>query len=869
MKPFIAFILLLLSSTLSFSQTLSGVISDENGAPIPYATIFVKELSMGTTSNSQGAYQLNLSKGEYAIQFRSIGFKQTMLNVLMDTLNVERNVVLPAQTYQLHEVRVYNSKEDQAYPIMRRAIAMAPYYLNQIKEYKASVYLKGTVKIDKVPGIMKKQFKASINGSVMGLDDVYVGESISEIEFNAPDTYHQKIVSSNMTIMSNETSTFDMGLITDSPYQPVISENIISPLSPQSFAHYRFQYEGFYTDGDYLVNKIKILPRRKSKQLLSGYLYIIDGLWCLHGLDLLLNQGYFDFKVNVQLAEMEKGVFMPISHAINLKGKMMGIAAHGTYLSSVKYQTIKKNNELKPPQLLEEYYADEQIKAELAEEQKTKQQQKIDEIMLKDELTKSDAIKLARLMKKEAKKTEPIKENKYEIKNTYHIEKADSASSRSKAYWELMRPNPLSFEEIKSYQKSDSLAALPAAEPDSTKKEKKKYISKILGSKEFKFKGDSIKLGISALISPQLISFNAVEGLKYRQTISYRQQFSSHKKLDLEGWAGYSFNRKRFQWNVNGSYKFAPLRLGVLRVSGGNNIVDYMPNNGVSSIANLVSSLFFKENYARYHQQQYFTLASKIELVNGLFVSGGIAYYRRTHLQNSTNFSFVRPNVAYHANEILDSEGNPVNILNENSAILNFSVEYTPESYYRINHGQKVPQGSQWPTFELIYKKGIQGIWGSSSDWDYLEFGIRQKVKLGISNELSYSAKAGTFLNNKSVAFADYAIIDVSSIPVDVNDRSYTFKLLPYYTYNTSEQFLTVGLNYKTPNLLVKYLPWFSNRRWKENLHINYLTLPDLNNYIELGYSLSNLLSGGELGVYSGFENGTYRQSGIRATLRF
>jgi hypothetical protein len=57
-------------------------------------------------------------------------------------------VTLPEQVYQIPVVNISASGEDPAYPIMRWAISLAPYYLNQVKYYKANVYLKGNLLIN-------------------------------------------------------------------------------------------------------------------------------------------------------------------------------------------------------------------------------------------------------------------------------------------------------------------------------------------------------------------------------------------------------------------------------------------------------------------------------------------------------------------------------------------------------------------------------------------------------------------------------------------------------------------------------------------------------------------------------------------------
>ena len=42
---------------------------------------------------------------------------------------------------------------------MRKAIGLAPYYLNNISYYKANVYLKGNLIIKKIPGLIKRSMK--------------------------------------------------------------------------------------------------------------------------------------------------------------------------------------------------------------------------------------------------------------------------------------------------------------------------------------------------------------------------------------------------------------------------------------------------------------------------------------------------------------------------------------------------------------------------------------------------------------------------------------------------------------------------------------------------------------------------------------
>ena len=92
-------------------------------------------------------------------------------------------------------------------------------------------------------------------------------ESYNEIEFTAPDKYVQKVISYNSTFPSEGNDISPMDFIQASFYQPVFADMAISPLSPQAFSHYNFKYLGASLQGNFVINKIQVIPKRKSQQL--------------------------------------------------------------------------------------------------------------------------------------------------------------------------------------------------------------------------------------------------------------------------------------------------------------------------------------------------------------------------------------------------------------------------------------------------------------------------------------------------------------------------------------------------------------------------------------------------------------------------
>ncbi|MBA7513287.1 hypothetical protein ES705_05302 [subsurface metagenome] len=93
--------------------------------------------------------------------------------------------------------------------------------------------------------------------------------------------------------------------------------------------------------------------------------------------------------------------------------------------------------------------------------------------------------------------------------------------------------------------------------------------------------------------------------------------------------------------------------------------------------------------------------------------------------------------------------------------------------------------------------------------------------------------------------------------------------LLEYYQYSTPEWFVEAHIKYNTPFLLIKLLPFFSEKLWQETLYGNYLYQPMFKNYVELGYGLTDVYFIADVGIFVGFEDGKYGRWGFKVSLNF
>jgi hypothetical protein len=61
--------------------------------------------------------------------------------------------------------------------------------------------------------------------------------------------------------------------------------------------------------------------------------------------------------------------------------------------------------------------------------------------------------------------------------------------------------------------------------------------------------------------------------------------------------------------------------------------------------------------------------------------------------------------------------------------------------------------GSKYPTFFVNYSKGIADILDSDVDYDKLEGGVEDEIRLGMLGSLSYYGVYGKFLNSNRALF--------------------------------------------------------------------------------------------------------------------
>ena len=882
---------LLLTSLLVSAQMLNGKITNASGNPVPFSTIYIQELRQGTAANAMGNYEIKLPAGQYVVTYQCMGFAPQYFNLTISGQNVRKDVTLQMQYYQIPEVRISATGEDPAYGIMRKAIGMAPYYLNCVKHYKSEVYLKGSMIIQKIPvlikSLIKKAEKEEGNDNIKVREgDVYVMESYDEVEFTSPDTYVKKVVSFNSTFPSTDKEVSPMDLIDASFYSPKPMGAAISPLSHQAFSYYKFKYLGATLQGDNSINKIQVIPKIKSQELFEGTIYIIEDLWCIQSIDFTLNNIIGKIGIKQLYVPVKDEIWMPVTHKFEIEASIFGLKAEIGYSSSIKYLDVTPNELLHKPETVTANYHPANFASAASEVPVSKNQQKIQEILNKGEMKNADMIKLAKLMEKESKESLPDSiKNNLEIRNntTNTIEK--DAGKKDSVYWAEIRPIPLTDMEMRSVIKRDSIkkvASLQVTKSDTLPKSQVKKKSKFFKMADNIVSGNTwsdstgVSFNFGGLVNLKTLSFNTVDGFNYGTDLRITKRWKNSNYLVIAPDARWAFSREKLMWKMNGVYSFNGMKQSQLFFRSGNTSSDISDGGSINPFLNSITSLFFKKNYLKLYQSAYLTIGYRTEIVNGLRIQVSAEYENRKVLSNTTSFAFIRSSKTYSLNipenEFLAPGSNPVNALRDQKHFeLVTNVTFTPRQRYSIYDKAKVNRDSDWPSFGLTWKHGINEfseLTDKYKDFDLIMADISRYRNIGLAGYLRWRIVSGGFLNNKYVNWYDFVHFNTQPLPVLIDNYYNAFRLPAYYSMATPEFFCEVNVNYSTPYLLLKYIPGFSKTLARENLNLSYLGSRYHSHYTELGYSITQLFLIGEAGVYVGFDNLKYRSVGARLVLK-
>jgi hypothetical protein len=862
-NTFIFCALALCSTTFAQTAGVRGTISDEEANPLSFATIFVKQLGTGTTANVEGSYEILLAPGQYELVFQHLGRRSEVRVIQVKQEFTALNITLVPQEILLQSVTVNADDEDPAYSIMRKAIAKSNYHRNVLDSYSARVYIKGAGKLKDYPWLAKK----ALEKEGVEKDRVYISESVSEIKFTRPNKFEEKVISIRSDGKDNNTSP--NGFIFGSFYDPEVA-GTISPLSPKAFSYYRFEYLGTFKDREYEVSRIRVTPRSKGDNVVDGIIFVVEDDWSIHSLDIHTIKLGIHIYIKVMCGPIEDKAWLPVSHQFKVECKVFGFEFEYNYLASVSNYKIAVNPKIyvEKMEVIDEK-TDQTLAKEVEKKQKTIQKNKKSPdktVQLQERLAAGEEItrKELKTIVKEYEKDERKQQKEPEVLSDVSFKIDSGAYKKDSLYWAEIRPIPLTREEIKGYEKSDSISAVERAkaEGDTLKASKHKGFQPwdVLVGDHYKISKHS-----NFQIYFPMAGFNTVEGfnLIYRVAFGTVFQDTNRTRLTIRPVARYSFSREKLSGYLNLSLRNKNYRLDV---NGGKYVSQFNPDDPILPLVNTLTTLLLEKNLMKIYERNFIDLRFRKKINPFLGISSYWSWSDRSELFNQSDWKLVdRKEIeGYTPNRPVNENLEDTSFPAHQALVGSLGISARPWLKFRIRNGDKREIQSSSPTLSLDYRKGFYDVLDSDVQFDQLELGVKYEFKVGVKGNVDLWLRGGTFLNNDRMYFMDYKHFLGNQTPFSTTDPVGSFRLLDYYRFSTDDKYFSANAHYQFRKFLVTTIPIIRLAGIRENVFVNYLATPTSKNYTEVGYSIDGILRIFRLEGAAAFRDGKYFGYGFR-----
>ena len=798
-------------SLLAQNFTVSGKISDEKGAAIPFGTVYLKNATLGTSANGEGFYTLKIPAGKQELVFRAVGYKQVIKQVII-TQNQVIGIILSEESYQLKDVVVRADGEDPAYQIIRKAIKKRKEYLKETPAYTCEVYIKGVQKLLKAPekflgnDIGKFAQEAGLDSNRTGI--IYQSESQSILSFLPPKSYREEMISSKVA-GSNRSFSFnratDLMLNFYENYQDwggLSNRPFVSPIADNALFYYDYKLIGSTVENGEMINKIQLLPKRKYDPAYRGYIYIIEDSWRIHSTDFLMskesNISLLDsLKINQQFIPVDRKTWMPANVKFEFSGGIFGFRFGGYSVG------IYSNYNLKP--------------------------------------------------------TLNVQDFKEVLKITKEVNKKDSV------FWSDARPVPLTAEESVNYTKKDSIAKRRESKPyldsldkvNNTLKLTKLLLSGYNPRNRYKKEYYHIDGILPAVL------YNTVEGFAVNYGATYTKNIDTlnNRFLRLGGNLRYGFSNKLFSANTSAIVPVG--KIVTLNAALGSDVVDLNDKGSLRVLGNSINSLLYEINYSKFYQKKFGNVGISSRILGGLNGSFNMAYNNHKWLPNTSTFAFRNDkNNDFKSNNPFTPAIDQPLFSEYQSLKLRLTMSYNFSNKYVTYPQGKFYLRSKWPVVTFNYLKALPNVLGSDTDYDFASLGVRKSnIKLGFYGNLDVSVEAGKFLTSSKVFYPEFKHFRGNrATGFDIRQNQFLF--LDYYNYSTNVDYFEAHAEHNFSGFFTNKIPLLRKLKLQEFAGVNYLVAPNLKNYTEAYFGVS--YSGIKLHYGFAYDGGKQVQSGFR-----
>ncbi len=651
MRYFQLFLMFIFSFQLANAEELLfGHLQDIEGEELPFVNIYIENTTIGTTSNANGDYQLKCESTVLGknLVFQFVGYKTQKRIITAEDFQLPIQVVLKEENYQLNEM-VLTDGEYPALRIIRQVIENKEDFNKGLANYSNRAYIKSVMKLDSIPEKLPFFLPQDepIDSSELGI--LYLSEALSDYYWQAPDDYKEKMIASKVSgqsngISFNRVSDMDINFYDDYIEIGGISQRpFISPVANQAFTYYKYKLEGsFYEEGK-MIYKVRVSPKRSKDPCFSGYIFIVDGDWVIHSVDLNLNKSVpMEFADHIHFDQQyihQDNHWLLFSNNMQITLSLFGFA--------INYDVVNfYSNYVLNTKYTEDFFGNEVFTAD------------------------------------------------------------EDVNEKDSAFWNQIRPQALTKIEEEDYIEKDSLELYYKSDAylDSLDQANAKVsvMGVLYGGITLKKRKKYRTIEIDGLLKN--LSFNPVEGMRLESRISYEKKHDfdiSRKAFKSDLKIAYGFSDKKVKGKLNLNFRpdrIKPLRYGVSLYSDLFTLNDREP---IQTDLSSYFTLFEKEHYRKLYKAEGISLAYKNVPLNGLYLSGKLNVSRRTPVENNTNYSWKYKSKEYENNNPEEWERNSLASLD-----VRFVYRHNQKYETNPRYGKRILSNPN-PDLYARFKQGI------------------------------------------------------------------------------------------------------------------------------------------------------------------
>jgi len=264
-----------------------GKITNNQGEPLPFASVIVKETGVGTNAKEDGTYQLNLEVGRYNLEVSVVGYQTQIANVVV-TKDLEQNWVLEEDARNtLEDVVIRVKAKDRAEEYMRNVIRNKEAIMAASGNYSVKLYIKAIQQ----DSVLRKKDRDREEDTFMDPNADFEGMDMTEVVLQLDYASDEKIREQRLGVKHHgnprdffylSTTQGNFNFYNNLVKVPAISQiPFLSPVSYSGLMAYRFKTIKREKRGDHRIYTISVKPRQLSNATVEGEITITDSSWAI------------------------------------------------------------------------------------------------------------------------------------------------------------------------------------------------------------------------------------------------------------------------------------------------------------------------------------------------------------------------------------------------------------------------------------------------------------------------------------------------------------------------------------------------------------------------------------------------------------